>query len=405
MSSRGFPVDKERPRHLFESFPSKRNLHIAVDARTVYSPYRRGTGKNLLDLYRTLARLRPNWNFAMIHQVEGNDDPFEGVCNIRSVRVDMRGDRWNLWQDICLPWTVHRIGASVLHCPANTAPWLSPKPVVLTLHDLIPLELEPRTRKSLVWERRVHHSAKIAARIITPSEYSRKVIIDRLKIREDKIIVNNWAPDLGCRRTCSNDEISSVRAKYAIPPEHPYVLSFGASDPRKNTKRILEAWSMLDVHMRHSTRLVIVGLDPPALNLLKSTVEARIKDDSCLLHGFADEKDLPTLLGNALALCYPSLSEGFGLPLLDAFACGTPAITSCTTSLPEVAGEAAFLVNPEDPKSIASALAEVIRSSETRERLRAAGYERIKDFSWEKCGAAAAGVIEEAASRSNNSYA
>src|SRR5690606_1807690 len=116
-------------------------MRVAVDARTVYSPVRRGTGKNLIDLYRRVARLRPGWSFLMIHRSAGGDDPFVQEPNIEAVAVEMSGDRWHLWQHVRLPVAARAWRADVLHAPANTAPRFPLVPLVTTIHDLIPLDI------------------------------------------------------------------------------------------------------------------------------------------------------------------------------------------------------------------------------------------------------------------------
>ncbi len=371
-------------------------LRVALDARTIYSPKRRGTGKNLIDLYRALAFRKPQWEFLMLYQNEISEDPFGGIGNIRRKRIDIQGDRMNLWQDIRLPIAACMAGASVLHCPANSAPLRPLTPTVLTIHDLIPLEIAPNGLESQRWKRRVRRSARRASRILTPSEYSRDAIVKRLGVPAGRITVNYWAPDTGCHAS-RPDEILKTRALYAIPADMPYIFALGAVDTRKNTAGIMKAWSLLDAETRKKSRLVIVGLQREAMALFQKIADETIPDGTCLLYGFAEEKDMTALLSGASALCYPSLSEGFGLPVLDSFICGTPVITSLTTSLPEVAGDAALLVNPADPKDIANGLNEILTSAETRERLRIAGFRRVVSFSWERCAATVAAVLESAA--------
>jgi glycosyltransferase involved in cell wall biosynthesis len=192
-------------------------------------------------------------------------------------------------------------------------------------------------------------------------------------------------------------EIDRVRVRYGLSAGRPYVLAFGAADPRKNTRRILRAWAGLDLGVRERTGLLIVGLQGPILEELRAEARAIAPEGACVLAGFAEESDLPALMSGAEALCYPSLSEGFGLPVLDAFACGTPVLTSTTTSLPEVAGEAALLVDPMDTDAIREALRQMVTRPDVRETLRARGTERLELFSWERCAKTAASVLAEAA--------
>ena len=371
-------------------------MHIGIDARTIFSPTRRGTGKNLIDLYSTLAVQRPGWMFTMFHQLDGAEYPFRDYPNVRSRRIDIKGDRWNLWEDIRLPLAARAAGLDVLHCPANTAPYHLWTPLVVTVHDLIPLETTPATAETTRWARRVQRAARLARCVVTPSRYSRDVIAARLAIPADKITVNYWAPDRRCRRVTDVRLLAAVRHRYQIPPEIPYVLAFGGDDPRKNMDTILDAWRRLRRRMAADARLVLVGLQPSALERLRAVREHECdSDDTCLLHGFAPEQDLPALLSGATALCYASRSEGFGLPIVDAFACATPVITSTVTSLPEIAGEAGVLVDPTDADAIAGALFDVLTSEALRERLRQAGSRRLGMFSWDRCAATVAGVFED----------
>jgi glycosyltransferase involved in cell wall biosynthesis len=372
-------------------------MRVAVDMRTVYSPRRRGTAKNLIDLYTTLAALKPAWQFLMLHQRDTADDPFALCPNVTRKRIDIAGDRFNLWENVRLPLAARALGADVLHCPANTAPAHALTPLVVTIHDLIPLELAPNHPSTSKWIRRVRRASERAHCIITPSEYTRGLIVDKLGASVAKVTVNPWAPDKACRRVESPAALSSLRRKYGVPDGARYVVAFGAQDPRKNTARIIDAWLRLDSTVRRDARLVIVGLQSEALARCRAQIGDAPDGSSCLLHGFADEEDISALLSGASALCYPSKSEGFGLPVLDAFACGTPVITSTTTSLPEVAGDAALLVDPEDVGAIANALADLLTSAHTGPRLRAAGAARLRLYSWERCARVAAETIESAA--------
>jgi glycosyltransferase involved in cell wall biosynthesis len=372
------------------------HLTVGVDARTVYASTRRGTGKNLIDLYRTLAEQQPGWTFVLFHQRDA-DDPFHGMVNVAARRIDMAGDRWNLWQDARLPLAAWTGGIDVLHCPANLAPRWTKTPTVVTIHDLIPFELAPNAPETDAWMRRVAHGAHRAREVLTPSAYTRDRLMATLGLPAERITVNYWAPDRHTQRVTDRAVLRAVRRKYAVSDDVEYVLAFGAEDPRKNTVAILHAWSRLPGAIRQQCHLLIVGLQPAALGRMQESIKALITDGSCHLHGFADEADMSALISGALALCYPSRLEGFGLPILDAFTCGTPVLTSTRTSLPEVTGDAGIQVDPDDIGAITAGLAELVTSAERRDALRAAGLRRVQLFSWERCARTAAEVLARAA--------
>ena len=373
-------------------------MRVVVDARTVYGPIRRGTGKNLVDLYRTMARLRPDWDFYMVHRGGAVDDPFADCPNVSAEAVDMKGDRWNLWEQVRLPLAAVARRASVLHSPANTAPAVPMVPLVMTVHDLIPLE-GGDTEAARAWKANVAAAAQKARRIITPSSFTRTLISERFNVPLDRIVVNHWAPDNGCRRVTDPREIARVRRSYGLGEQERYVFAFGASDARKNTRRVIEAWAGLPSSLRAGLALVVVGLQGSALEDARKQAAALAPEGGWHLFGFAPEADVPALLTAATLLCYPSLSEGFGLPVLDAFICGTPVLTSNTTSLPEVAADAAMLVDPADAAAIRDGIARVAGDASLQQALRTRGYERLQDFSWERCARTAAAALEEASMR------
>ena len=373
-------------------------MRVAVDARTAYAPQRRGIGNNVVDLYRHLARRRPDWTFVMLHQTAA-DDPFAGCANVVPQRIDIPGDRFDLWESVRLPWAARAAGADVLHSPANTAPALRLVPSVVTVHDLIPMQSAPGNAAAQRWARRVRRSARGARQVITPSRYTRSLVVGLLQVPEDQVTVAHWGPAERYRHAPGQDAIARVREKYGLAASGDYVFAFGAPDARKNTSRIIAAWAHLSPQLQQHYPLLIVGLDPAAQTVFASEAARYHPAGQCVIHGFADEADVPLLLKGATVFCYPSLSEGFGLPLVDAFACGTPVITSRRTSLPEVAGEAAEFADAESVPSIARALHRLLEDGGRRAELRRLGEERLAHFSWSQAAAILEDVLLRAVER------
>ena len=334
----------------------------------------------------------------MFHRQERlTDNPLAGEANVVPRAIEIRGDRWNLWEQVRLPAAARLSGATVLHSPANTAPCLPLVPLVMTVHDLLPLDTTPEAPEANAWAANVARGTRVARRIITPSAYTKGRLVERFGVSPEKIVVNHWAPDGTCRRVDDPVVIDETRRRYGLASGQAYVFGFGAADPRKNTLRIIEAWAALAPSVRARLALLLVGIQEPFLTEAREHARARVPEGGWSLMPFAEEADLPALLSGATALCYPSLGEGFGLPVLDGFACGTPVITSNSTSLPEVAGDAALLVDPTDVAAICHALERVATSVELCNRLRARGAERLRAFSWDRCAQTAATVLSEAA--------
>jgi glycosyltransferase involved in cell wall biosynthesis len=174
--------------------------------------------------------------------------------------------------------------------------------------------------------------------------------------------------------------LAAVRARYGIG-EEPFILAVGTLQPRKNYVRLIQAFAALP---GSELRLVIAGGRGWLFDEIFSEVERLGLGGRVIFPGFAVDDDLPALYSAASVLAYPSTYEGFGLPILEAFACETPVVTSTASSLPEVAGDAALLVPPADVEALSSALRRAVEDAALRRQLVAAGLERVKRFSWEK---------------------
>jgi glycosyltransferase involved in cell wall biosynthesis len=362
-------------------------VRILLDAREVFHPQPRGTGKNLVDLYCTLAAIKPDWEFVLAHEAPIQVPALSAHPNIRPLRAELNIPgvwRINGWQEFVLPLLARREAADVIHCPANVAPWIRLPRYVLTLHDLIPLEIAPQARETLAWVRRVRRSVWRAAHVITPSDYSKGRIANIIG-RTSEVTTIPWAADRKVHRVHDEAALAAIRAKYAGEGTRRFVLGFGASDPRKNTENIIRAFAELDSSIRSEVHLVIVGIQSAARARFVELAAALGISDCTQLHGFADESDISGLLSAADVLCYVSQSEGFGLPILDAFACGTPVITSDRSSLPEVIGEAGMRVDPFSTQAITAALRKMLSSVPMREQFSALGAKRGQLYTWERC--------------------
>jgi glycosyltransferase involved in cell wall biosynthesis len=371
-------------------------MRIALDARTIYARQRRGMGKSLVLLYRALAEVRPEWEVIAYHRW---DEPLpdllpEGFVQPRL--IEMPGDRFEAWQHWRLPLAAWRDGADLLHCPANHCPRWMPLPTVVTIHDLIPLDLQEARDPVEVkrFEQSVRRACQRAAGITCPSQYTRSRLLAEWAVASDRVHVTPWAA------TEPLEEIDEAAVRWTMLKYElsgPYVLHFGAGEARKNTRRMIEAWALVSRQWRRNWKLLVVGLDGPTRGQMEKTCERLGVSESVLLQGFADEADLAALLAGAEVLAYPSLSEGFGLPVLEAFAAGTAVLTSNRTSLPEVAGDAAVLVEPEDSCGIAQGLGRLMKDSLLRFELGQRGRKRAGEYSWPCCAERFARAIEDTA--------
>lgn len=368
-------------------------ITIALDARTVHRSERRGTGKNLVDLYRSVLKLRPNWRVIGYHR--GDEAAGLNVPGYTPKFLEMPGYRFDAWQRWRLPMAAWRDGADLLHCPANTCPRWLPVPTMLTVHDLMPLD-----SGDAVAAQRLCASIEEAVRrrltIITPSEFTAGELVSRFGAHRENIVVNAWAPDGAMRYIDDERALTDVLWKYAVHPGTRTLLHLGAPDPRKNTGRTIEAFAGLNQSIRQSWTLLIVGVNclETRQNLVKRCENLGISD-RVRIHGFADEADMPALFSAADVLVYPSLSEGFGLPILDAFATRTAVLTSSATSLPEVGGDAARYVDPTCVASVRRGLWQLTAEPILGRDLVQRGLVRLQQYSWDKTAARFIGAVEQ----------
>jgi glycosyltransferase involved in cell wall biosynthesis len=296
-----------------------------------------------------------------------------------------RGARGHWWEQVSLPGRVE----GVLWSPANTGP-LGVRDQVVSIYDVATLDHPEWFRREFsAWYRLFTPAlARRVRRIIAPSEFTRARLVERCEIDPARVAVVPLGVGLGFRPP-DPEASEALRARYPALRGR-YVLSLGTLEPRKNLGRLFDAWRGLAGAHRDVTLAVVgaagtvfagTGFDRPPPRV------------ACL--GRIDEKDLSALYGNADAFVFPSLYEGFGLPPLEAMACGAPVVASRAASVPEVVGDAAVLVDPLEVESIAEGLGRVLEDEAIRARLRRAGLQRAELFTWDAAAAGTWDVLAE----------
>jgi glycosyltransferase involved in cell wall biosynthesis len=211
--------------------------------------------------------------------------------------------------------------------------------------------------------------------ILTVSEFSRQRLIEYLQVDPSKIIAIPNGVDERFNRAAT-EAVPAMRARLGLPER--YILFVGSLDPRKNLRGLLQAWEQISTRL--DCPLVICGASS---HVFRSAGIDRLPE-SVVLSGYVADEDLPALYAGASLFVYPSLYEGFGLPVIEAMACGTPVVCSSTTALGEVAGDAACLVDPAEPESIAAGILRVAEDESLRGKLRGRGVQRAAEFSWNR---------------------
>ncbi|MBP7359843.1 MAG: glycosyltransferase family 4 protein [Prevotella sp.] len=297
--------------------------------------------------------------------------------------IELKCQNYLLWEQYVLPREAKKYNLDILHCTSDTAPIFCNIPIVLTLHDIIFLESRDKSNKSLYqnlgWMYRrfvVPKVLKKCKRIITVSNFEYKNIKSKLALKDKLIMIyngyNEWFMPL--------EDKDNVYKKYTS--EKGYFLFLGNTDPKKNTERTLIAYSKYLKSSSIKRKLLIADLEPQYLDYLLKKNNIEDIRDNIESTGYIINSDLVYLYNDAFAFLYTSLRESFGIPIIEAMACGTPVITSNTSSMPEIAGKSAILINPENTDDISNSMITLENDKNKYDLLKKTGLERAKLFSW-----------------------
>jgi glycosyltransferase involved in cell wall biosynthesis len=371
---------------------------ILIDATPLQTEHRfRGPGTYTAGLLDALTRLDLPCSPGLLMQAPHRDDlplaaDLAGRRDITTVRLRRpRRPRYRLqWllSLLTVPPAVRHAGATLYHATEPHGLVRVPGlPTVATLYDLIPLHYPSAHLPLRHADDRLGYAGYLrqlqrADRLIAISEATRRDAIERLGIAPERIAVTPLAVDTQRFHVAEPGEIDRITTEYGL--RRPYVLHVGAAAHHKNTAALLNAYALFrEAGGEHA--LYIAGKWPArALAGLTSDYPRLVSDGHVRVLGFVPDSHLPALYGGADALLYPSLIEGFGLPVLAAMSCGTPVLTSCTSSLPEAGGDAALYVDPREPEEIAAAMRRLADDALLRRDLAARGLRRVAQFSWQR---------------------
>lgn len=283
----------------------------------------------------------------------------------------------------------------IVHSNTFAGPALKRKKLVSTIYDATVITHPECHSKANVTrcKKGIEESIRNARAIIAISEHTKKDLVERLGAPPGMITVTHLAAGPEFHEVNEASSLEAVRQKYALPRN--YILFMGSLEPRKNVKTLLSAYASLPGKVKNEFSLVIAG----AKGWLNSDIPGMVNElgieKRTVFTGYIEKEDMSAVYSAGSVFVYPSLYEGFGLPVLEAFACGTPVITSNTSSMPEVAGDAAILVDPSDPAEFASALEGLLMDEGRRREMKGRGFKRAALFSWEKCAKETIAVYEK----------
>ena len=360
-------------------------MRIGIEAQRIFRKNKHGMDYVVLQEIKELQQI-DHVNEYYVFVKPGEDHCVESTKNVHV--IELKCPSYPLWEQWALPKAAKKYALDILHCTSNTAPVWCDIPLVLTLHDIIFLEPRDKNNKSLYqnmgWFYRRWNVPRILSkcqRIITVSNFEMENIISKLNIPRKRMAMiyngyNDWFKPI------DNCELpKAMRQKLKAKN---FFFFLGNTDPKKNTERTLVAYSNYLKQSQIKRNLLMADLDPEYLNgIIDRNHIENIRED-IVMPGYIVNSDLPYIYNNTFAFLYTSLRESFGIPLLEAMACGTPVITSNTSSMPEIGGQDAILVNPENSDEITAMMLRLEMDQAFYERQKQIGLECAKRFSWKK---------------------
>jgi glycosyltransferase involved in cell wall biosynthesis len=355
-------------------------MRVAIDARKLHDF---GIGTYIRNLLRHLARLDRESEFVLLVGEPDMDVASQLGRNFRTVLET--SPNYSLQEQVRIPWALRREQPDVFHAPHYILPIGVRCRSVVTIHDCIHLmfpQYLPNRMAYAYARASMWSAARKSARILTVSEASKRDILHFFRVPPEKIEVVYNAIDERFWSRPDEGDVSRVRERYQLTSR--FVLYVGNIKPHKNLVRLIEAFDLVRKRGLDDVKLLIIGDEISKLPALRRAVHGHKLHKEVRFLGYVRDETLAILYRLASAFAFPSLYEGFGLPALEAMASGTPVVTSNVSSLPEVAGTAAVLVDPYDVDAIADGLIRVLTDTRLASELSRRGLVRARDFSWER---------------------
>ena len=380
---------------------------IGIDASRANREQKTGVEWYTFHLIEEMKRMQ-NDDFKMqngesVRVVLYSPEPLKGQLADLPENWESKVLRWppgRLWTQLRLSWEMLMHPPDILFIPAHVFPLVHPKKTVMTIHDIaaaqFPAAYDWFERWYSLWSAK--QALKKLWKIITPSEFTKNELIKTLKHKNIKTFVVPHGYDSRYRKIDDQAAIDNVLTRYHI--KKPFILSVGRWEEKKNTTRIIQAFDQISLQLRrfsteprsqasgltaYSLQLVLVGKPGHGYEKVKEAYEQSSHKDRILMPGYIDPADLVYIMNAAEVFIFPSLYEGFGLPVLEAMACGTPVVAGKGSSLEEIGGDACVYVDPLNEDDIARGINKIMQNGELRMQNVNSGLTRVKNFSWEKC--------------------
>lgn len=360
-------------------------MRIGIEAQRIFRATKHGMDFVALEHIRELQKI-DNENHYFIFVNAGEDRCLKESANFRIIEF---GASYPIWEQVKLPQMVQKYQLDLLHCTSNTAPIRCAVPLVVTIHDIIYFENNPLTAKGYNTYQKfgnlyrrwvVRRIVPKLARIYTVSHFEKQHMQQYMHLPEERIQVVYNGVSRHFQPIDDADERNRVKEMFNLPDR--FCLFLGNTDPKKNTPNTLQAFAQACDQGLDDLYLVVGDFDRNLIAEYLQGVHLEKYLDRFLTIGYIPNQELPVIMNLAQVFLYTSLRESFGIPLLEAMACGTPVISSNTSSMPEISGDAAVLVDPKKPGEISEALRLLMEDPERAGELKKRGLAQAQKFSW-----------------------
>lgn len=366
-------------------------MRIGIEGQRLFRIKKHGMDMVALELIKNLQKIDKKNEYIIFVKPDEDTSVLEETSNFKI--VELAGGMYPFWEQIALPKAAKKYKCDVLHCTSNTAPVFSDIPIITTLHDIIYLEKSylqilrgagtSYQKFGNIYRKLIVPKVMRKSRVvITVSNFEKNRISDFFKLKDNsKLSAVYNGVGTYFKPITDTTELNRVKEKYNLPDKFFFFL--GNTDPKKNTKGTLKAYSDFLKKSKTDFKLVMLDYDTTALEKLLIEIGNPQLIHNIILTGYVKNTDLPAIYSLSEIFLYPSLRESFGIPILEAMSCGVPVITSNTSSMPEIAGEAGCIVNPHEPKEITLAIEKILGNSDYKNSLIQKGIDNAKKFSWQ----------------------
>ncbi|MEI7895632.1 MAG: glycosyltransferase family 1 protein [bacterium] len=363
-------------------------MRIGIEAQRIFRPKKHGMDMVALELIRNLQRIDTENEYFIFVKPDTDCNVIHETDNFHIVKL--KGGFYPFWEQVLLPRAAKKHHCDLLHCTSNTAPVFSTVPLMITLHDIIYLEKLMLFGKAGSWYQKLGNVyrrwvvppvVRKSRMVITVSDFERDRICRFFGLETDRLKTVYNGVSQHFRPISDPSELNRIKEKYMLPDRFFFFL--GNTDPKKNTGGVIQSFARFRTSSGEDFKLVMPDYPEDALSSLVKDLGCPEIRDHIHLTGYIVNTDLPGIINLSKLFLYPSLRESFGIPILEGMACGIPVITSNTSSMPEIAGDAAFVIDPFQPQQITDAIRQLLTSREMYEDYSRKGLKRSSFFSWE----------------------